>query len=81
MKRGKIHAKNKEKPTFLTLKDDSILRTALAASSITSLKFEHLSNKRIRTTLWLVRGTYCNCIYAESVAGIDNCASLYKHDL
>ena len=30
MKRGKIHVKNSEKPKFLILKDDSILRTALS---------------------------------------------------
>ena len=41
---GKIHVKNTEKPTFLILKDDSILRTTLSESPITLLKFEHLSN-------------------------------------
>ena len=51
IKRGKIHVKNTEKPTFLILKDDSILRTALSESPITSLKFEHLSNQRTKTTL------------------------------
>ena len=42
-KRSKIHVENTEKQTFLILKDDSILRTALSESPITSLKFEHLS--------------------------------------
>ena len=60
IKRGKIHVKNTEKPTFLILKDDSILRTTLSESPITSLKFEHLSNQRTETTLWLVRDTYPN---------------------
>ena len=32
IKRGKIHIKNTEKQTFLNLKDDSILRTALHES-------------------------------------------------
>ena len=50
MKCGKIYVKNTEKPTFLILKDDSILRTALSESPITSLKFEHLSNQRTETT-------------------------------
>ena len=48
MKRGKIHVKNTEKPTFLIPKDYSILRTALSESRITSLKFEHLSNQRTK---------------------------------
>ena len=39
MKRGKIHVKNTEKPTFLILKDDSILPTALSEFPITLLKF------------------------------------------
>ena len=37
-----------------------ILRTALSESPIASLKFEHLSNQRTKTTLWLVRDTYSN---------------------
>ena len=37
---------SQQKPTFLTLKDDSILRTALFEYPFTSLKFEHLSNQR-----------------------------------
>ena len=32
---SKIHIKNAEKPTFLILKDDSILQTALSESPIT----------------------------------------------
>ena len=42
---SKIHVKNTEKPTFLILKDDSILQTPLFESPITSLKSEHLSNQ------------------------------------
>ena len=60
MKRGKMHVKNTEKPTFLILKDDYILRPALAESPITSLKFEPLLNQRTKTTLWVVRDTYSN---------------------
>ena len=41
-----MHVKNIEKPTFLVLKDDSILRPALSESPITSLNFEHLLNQR-----------------------------------
>ena len=37
-----------------------ILRIALSESPIASLKFEHLSNQRTETTLWLVRDTYPN---------------------
>ena len=48
IKRGKIHVKHTEKLTFLILKDDSILRTALSESLITSLKFEHFSNQRTK---------------------------------
>ena len=44
MKLGKTHVKNTEKPTFLILKDDSILPTALSESPITSLKF-HVPNE------------------------------------
>ena len=53
IKRGKIHVKNTEKSTFLILKDDSMSRTALP-----NPPFEHLSNQRTKTTLWLVRDTY-----------------------
>ena len=60
VKRGKIHVKDTEKPTFLILRDDCIQRTALSESPITSLKFEHLSNQRTKTTLWLVRDTNPN---------------------
>ena len=58
LKRDNIRVKNTEKPTFLILKDDSILRTAPSESRVNSLKFEHLSNQRTKTTLWLVRDTY-----------------------
>ena len=51
-------AKNTEKLTFLILKDDSILWTALYESPITSLKFEHLSNQSAKMILWLVWDTY-----------------------
>ena len=44
MKLGKTHVKNTEKPTFLILKDNSILPTALSESPITSLKF-HVPNE------------------------------------
>ena len=48
IKGGKINVKYTENLTFLILKDDSILWTALSESSITSLKFEHLSNQRTK---------------------------------
>ena len=57
IKRDEIHVKNKEKPTFLILKVNYILRTALSESPVTLLKFEHLSNQRTKTTLWSVRDT------------------------
>ena len=55
---SKIHVKNTEKPTFLILKDDSILQTPLFESPITSLKSEHLSNQGTKKTIWLVQDTY-----------------------
>ena len=58
LKRGNIHVKNTEKPSFLIQNDDSIVRTALSEFCVNSRKFEHLSNQRTKTTLWLVRDTY-----------------------
>ena len=55
-----MHVKNIEKSTFLILNDDSNLRTALSETRVNLLKFEHLSNQRKKTTLWLVRDTYPN---------------------
>ena len=60
IKRDEIHVKNKEKPTFLILKVNYILRTALSESPVTLLKFEHLSNQRTKTTLWSVRDNALN---------------------
>ena len=56
MKRGKIHVKNTEKPKFLILKDDSILRTALSLKP--KKKNDALVGARyIPETIRLVRAT------------------------
>ena len=75
-KRGKIHVENTEKPTFLILKDDSILRTAFSESPITSLKLKQLSNQRIkRRSDWceihtlMRRSDYCEIHTLNNVIG------------
>ena len=67
LKRGKIHVKNTEKSTFFILKDDSILRTALSESPITSLKFEHSQTKEQKR-----RSDWCEIHTLNDVIGASN---------